>query len=56
MDSSSRKPGQPTHGARTEAEKEARDARLAAAMRANLKKRKAQQRGRDARGAPKAPS
>jgi len=46
MDRSSRKPGQPTQGARTTAEKEARQARLVAAMRANLKKRKAQQRSR----------
>jgi hypothetical protein len=34
---------------RTQAEKEARQARLAAEMRANLVKRKLQQRARDAR-------
>jgi hypothetical protein len=36
----------PKHSARTTAEKAAREARLAEAMRQNLRKRKQQQRGR----------
>jgi hypothetical protein len=43
---------QPKHGARTGAEKAARDARIAEEMRSNLRKRKAQQRARRAKGEP----
>jgi hypothetical protein len=38
-------PKQPNHSARTQAEKATREARLAAAMRENLRKRKRQQQG-----------
>ena len=40
-------PRRPKHSARTQAEKAAREARLAAAMRANLRKRKQQQGQRE---------
>ena len=41
-----RTPRQPRHGARAKADKAAREARLAAAMRDNLRKRKQQQQER----------
>jgi hypothetical protein len=39
----------PRHSLRTEADKAAREARLAAALRRNLRKRKRQQQARDGR-------
>jgi hypothetical protein len=44
--------GQPEHSARTRAEKAAREARIAEEMRSNLRKRKAQQRAKRAKGEP----
>jgi hypothetical protein len=50
-DAEASEPGRPHHTARTRAEKAARQARLAAELRANLLKRKRQQRARgDASG------
>jgi hypothetical protein len=45
-------PRQPKHSARTAADKAARAARLAEAMRENLRKRKAQQRAQRQKGEP----
>ena len=45
MSAADEAPKRPKHGARTKAEKAAREARLAAAMRENLRKRKRQQQG-----------
>jgi hypothetical protein len=45
MSEADQAPKRPKHSARTKAEKAAREARLAAAMRENLLKRKRQQQG-----------